>query len=524
MYRLAQQRLARLIHSSQQRLLPGGRIGLEKEALRVAPDGSIAQTPHPPVLGAPLTHPWITTDFSEALLEFITPPLGGLSEALAFLNDTHRFVYSHLEEEFLWAASMPCILTGEDSIPIARYGHSNPGRMKHVYRLGLGYRYGRVMQVIAGVHFNYSFPEAFWPVFQDQERDTQPIRDFISGSYFGLIRNLQRFGWLVPYLFGTSPAVCKSFVGERPTDMALFDPITYYYPHATSLRMGDIGYQNHKEYESGFKACYDDLQAYVASLRYAIRTPCPRYEAIGVVVNGEYRQLNANILQIENEYYSTVRPKQPPRDDEMPSLALRDRGVRYVELRSLDVNPFDPLGIDIVQLRFLEAFVIFCLLQESPPIEAHEVREIDANQTAAAHRGREPGLTLRRGGQTITLQTWARELCEAMEGVCEVLDQDRNDAPYTAALRAQKAKIADPQLTPSARMLEEMRERGEGFHHFAKRISKQHQRYFSAQPPPPRVRAAFEGEAERSWDRQREIEAGEQLGFEAYLQRYFGQS
>jgi glutamate--cysteine ligase len=521
---VAQQRLARLINSAQRRLLKGGRIGLEKEALRVAPDGSIAQTPHPPVFGAPLTHPRITTDFSEALLEFITPPMGGMGEALDFLRDAHRFVYSRLDEEFLWAASMPCILTGEDSIPIAQYGRSNPGRMKHVYRLGLGYRYGRVMQVIAGVHFNYSFPEAFWPVFQEQERDSRPLRDFISERYFGLIRNLQRFGWLVPYLFGTSPAVCKSFVGDQPTDMELFDPITYYYPYATSLRMGDIGYQNHKEYESGFKACYDDLRAYVASLSYAIRTPCPRYQAIGVVVNGEYRQLNANILQIENEYYSTVRPKQPPLDNEKPSLALRDRGVQYVELRSLDVDPFDPLGIDMVQLRFLEALVIFCLLHESPPIEAHEVREIDRNQTAAAHRGREPGLLLHRRGQAIALQTWAQELCEAMEGVCELLDQDTADAPYTAALRAQKAAISDPQRTPSARMLEEMRERGEGFHYFAKRISKQHVRHFSAQPPSPQVSAAFAAQAERSWERQREIEAGERLSFEAYLQEYFAQS
>jgi glutamate--cysteine ligase len=523
-YRLAQQRLTRLINSAQQRLLKGSRIGLEKEALRVAPDGGIAQTPHPPVLGAPLTHPWITTDFSEALLEFITPPMREMGEALDFLSDANRFVYSRLNDEFLWATSMPCILTGADSVPIAEYGSSNLGRMKHVYRVGLGNRYGRVMQVIAGVHFNYSFHEAFWPVFQEQEFDSRPLKDFISESYFGLVRNLQRFGWLIPYLFGASPAVCKSFVGDQPTDMELFDPSTYYYPYATSLRMGDIGYQNSKEYESGFKACYDGLRAYVASLSYAIQTPCPRYEAIGVVVNGSYRQLNANILQIENEYYSTVRPKQPPFDNEKPTLALRDRGVQYVELRSLDVNPFDPLGIDIVQLRFLEALVIFCLLHESPPIDSHEVREIDRNQTSAAHRGREPGLLLHRGGKAISLQTWAQELCEAMEGICERLDQNTADAPYTAALRAQKEAIADPQRTPSARVLKEMRERGEGFHHFAKRISTQHARSFSSQPPSPHVSASFAAQAERSWERQREIEAADRLSFEAFLAGYFARS
>ncbi len=521
MYRHAEQRLTRLINSGESTTLHGGTIGLEKESLRVAPDGSIALTPHPRAFGSPLTHPWITTDFSEALLELITPPLDDMGAALEFLADLHSFVYAHLEDEYLWATSMPCILRGETQIPIARYGDSNAGRMKHLYRVGLGYRYGRAMQVIAGVHFNYSFSPSFWARMQALEESREPLRTFVDRMYFGMIRNLQRYGWLIPYLFGASPAVCKSFFGDEPTDMEVFDRSTYYYPYATSLRMGDIGYQNNAEYQAGFKACYDNLQAYVNSLHYGMRTPCPRYAGIGVVKNGRYRQLNANILQIENEYYSTVRPKQPPVNNEPPSRALRERGVRYVELRSLDVNAFDPLGINEEQLRFLEAFMVFCLFQDSPPIGRSEALAIDRNELAAAHQGRDPLLRLTRPGGAILLRDWAREICEVMEGFCAVLDEGFPHRPYSRSLQTQRSAVADPDRTPSAQMLREMRERGESFHDFAKRLSRQHLRYYAARPLPPERETQFRMESERSLERQRQIEASDSLGFEVYLNQYY---
>lgn len=521
MYRHAEQRLRRLINSGAQATLRGGTIGLEKESLRVAADGSIALTPHPPIFGSPLTHPWITTDFSEALLELITPPEEDVRATLDFLADLHSFVYAHLGDEYLWATSMPCILRGETQIPIARYGASNAGRMKHIYRVGLGYRYGRAMQVIAGVHFNYSFGPAFWTRMQALEESREPLRDFMDRMYFGMIRNLQRYGWLIPYLFGASPAVCKSFFGDQPTDMEVFDQSTYYYPYATSVRMGDIGYQNNAEYQAGFKACYDSLPAYLNSLHYGMRNPCPRYADIGVVKNGEYRQLNANFLQIENEYYSTVRPKQTPVDNEPPSRALRQRGVRYVELRSLDVNAFEPLGINEEQLRFLEAFMAFCLFQESPPIGSTEVLAIDKNEIAAAHQGRDPLLQLTRPDGAILLRDWASEICEVMEGFCAVLDEGLVGRPYSASLQNQRAAIADPDRTPSARMLREMRERGESFHDFARRLSRQHGRYHAARPLPPERVAQFLAESERSLERQQRIEAASILSFEDYLNRYY---
>jgi glutamate--cysteine ligase len=149
-------------HADSARLLRGIVRGYEKECLRVDVGGHIAHTPHPKALGSKLTHPWITTDYSEALLEFITPPSDDPSDPLHTLRDIHRFVAPRIGDETMWASSMPCVLGEDGDIPLADYGSSNKARFKHVYREGLGLRYGRTMQTIAGVHYNWSLPQAFW--------------------------------------------------------------------------------------------------------------------------------------------------------------------------------------------------------------------------------------------------------------------------------------------------------------------------------------------------------------------------
>lgn len=523
MYQKVQQRLQRLIRLEHTHLLSNSAIGIEKESLRVNHEGSLSQTSHPASLGSALTHPYITTDYSEAMIEFVTPPFNTIPAALNFLRDTQQYVYTHLENEYLWATSMPCVVAGETSIPIADYGSSNTGMMKHIYRRGLGYRYGRVMQVISGVHFNYSFPAEFWSIYAELEGNTRSMQDFISESYMALIRNLQRFGWLIPYLFGASPAICKSFLGNTATSLEEFDETSYYGPYATSLRMGDIGYQNNKENEHGVKAVYDTLTDYIASLSCAIETPCKEYEKIGVVVDGEYRQLNANILQIENEYYSTIRPKQILKGNEKPTLALKRRGVAYVELRSLDVNAFDPLGINQQQLHFLEGFLLFCLLHDSPPISRQERMEIDENELNVAHQGRHPDLRLTRLGERLSLRTWADELCQQMHGVFELLDAGLRDKPYSQALAVQQNRVHDPDLTPSARMLAEMRDCGEGFFHFAQRMSKNHERFFLNLPLSDERQIYFSEAAKKSIEDQKAREAADETDFPEYLRRYFAQ-
>jgi len=518
-----QQRLQRLSQSGRAGLLKSGKIGLEKEGVRVDQDGKIAQTPHPSAYGSPLTNPYITTDYSEALLELITPPCDSAKEAADFLTELHQFVCGQLEGELIWNASMPCVVNGESSIPLAQYGSSNAAQMKTVYRRGLGHRYGRIMQVIAGIHFNYSFSEEFWQLLQKLEGDDQPRQDFINERYFGLLRNLQRVGWIVPYLFGASPAICSSFLDGKPTNLDQFDQYTLFGPWATSLRMGDIGYQNAKENEIGVKACYDNIDEYINVLGYAVKTAYPGYEKMGVKVDGVYQQLNANILQIENEYYSTVRPKQIPLTGEAPIIALQNRGVAYVELRSIDINPFTPIGIGLEQLHFLELLMAYCLLSDSPSMSPWERVEIDKNKNSVAHQGRKPGLKLHRDGSEISLRCWGEELVEQMAPIAELLDLGEKGSPYQDAMDQQYAILIDPEKSPSARVLREMSQQGEAFFHFAKRRSQSYQHKMCETKVAPKREQLFRDAVTESNLRRAEIERSDTLSFDDYLADYFSQ-
>jgi len=401
LYEILNERLHLIQANNVETLLKNSLTGLEKESLRVNTEGSIAETPHPKVLGSALKNPWITTDYAEAMLELITPPCDRAHKSLDFLLDVETFVYQHLKDELLWTTSMPCVIRGEEDIAIANYGSSNAGKMKSIYRQGLAERYGKVMQVISGVHFNYSIATEFWPAFQKVEKDTAEEQTFINTKYMGMTRNIQRYGWIIPYLFGTSPAICRSFIedGRKPEGMLDLNQHTFYEEWGTSLRMGDIGYTNTNEESDGVKANYNSLEEYIASLRLAISTPKQEYIDIGLKNGDDYLQLNTNTLQIENEYYSTVRPKQVLEGFEKSTCALERRGIQYVELRSVDINAFHPAGLTHKQLYFLEIFMLFCLLQDSPDIDPEEAKEIDANQALVAHKGRKPGLELNRKGK-----------------------------------------------------------------------------------------------------------------------------
>lgn len=521
MDKLLHRRLQQLANTSVRGLIKGGKKGIEKESLRITQEGKLAQTPHPAALGSALTHPYITTDYSEALLECVTPPYSEIQETLAFLSLIHQFVYRHLDQEILWATSMPCAVKDDRNVPIAYYGPSNVGRMKAIYRQGLGYRYGRMMQTIAGVHFNYSVPETFWPIFKEQEKDSRPLREFIDDNYFCLLRNFQRLGWLASYLFGASPAVCKSFLKEKPQDFTEYDEGTYSLPYATSLRMSDIGYKNKNQ--ASLDISYNHLAEYTAGLTRAIETPYRPYADIGTLVNGEYRQLNTNLLQIENEYYTFIRPKQIAQPGEKPTLALKRRGVQYIELRALDVSAYDPLGVNETQLRFLEALLLLCLFKESPFMDTDERQAVERNQRSAACCGRDPRLVLQQNGYSRRLQDWANEICEEMEGVCELLDQGEAEQPYTAALKNQVKVIRGVEQTPSARILAEMRQKQETFNDFAMRLSRAQAQHFKKLPLSEEQYHYFTRLARQSWKHQQAIETTDTLSFQEYLTRYFSQ-
>jgi glutamate--cysteine ligase len=517
--RAFERRLAALLNGGAAQLLQGGAKGVEKESLRVLPTGGLAGSPHPLALGSALTNEHITTDYSEALIELVTPAFTHSWELLQYLLDLHQFVYRHLGDELLWATSMPCAIQRDEDIPLAQFGSSHVGRMKTVYRNGLGLRYGRMMQAISGVHFNYSFPLPFWEAYAAVRASQRHDAAFTSACYFDLLRNYRRYGWLVLYLFGVSPVVCKSFLRGRDVVLPELSGGTAYEPYATSLRMSDVGYRNRNQ--AGLAVSVNSLEEYIRDLSRAISTPHPAYEALGVEVNGEYRQLNANILQIENEYYSFIRPKRVARSGERPTKALQRAGVEYVEVRALDVSAFDPVGVNQNKLRFLEAFMALCLLKDSAPIGDNEQGRLDANHVTVARRGREPGLTLWRDGREVPMQAWAHELLDSMTGICEILDRGDAARPYAQSLAIQAAKIVQPALTPSARLLEELKG-GESFFDLALRMSREHKAYFLDLYPPNEERLKeFASEAQESLRAQRAIEAADRGTFKEYLQRYF---
>jgi len=498
-------------------VLKGIRRGIEKESLRERPDGTLSATPHPAALGSALTHPHITTDFSEAQLELITGVHTDVGACLDELKRIHQFVYRHIGDEVLWCASMPCNLPDEKSIPIGRYGSSNVGRAKTVYRIGLAHRYGRRMQAISGLHYNFSLPEAAWPL---------PGLGGQNEAYFALIRNFRRHAWLLLYLFGASPAVCASFVAGRAHQLQELKPGILYLPHATSLRMGRLGYLS--EAQDSLAVSYNSIENYAASLEGALTQPYPPYEAIGIREGGvvgdrvdSYRQLGTSLLQIENEFYSTIRPKRVIRPGERPLHALRERGVEYVEVRAMDLDPFSPIGITADTIRFLDVFLLHCLLHDSPQDTPQEIEAIGRNKQLVASRGREPGLRLDRYAKMVDLREWGGQLLAECAPIAAALDAAHGATTHRAALASAAAALDNPALLPSARMLGEMKDRyGDSYIRFALAHSLEYRRALDSEPLSAAAEQQFVRMAAESLAKQREIEAADKLPFEAFRQKY----
>jgi len=491
-------------------VLKGIRRGIEKESLRVRPEGMLAMTSHPLALGSALTHPHITTDFSESQLELITGVHTGVESCLEELTRIHQVVYRALGDELMWCASMPCALPADDAIPIGRYGRSNVGRMKTVYRIGLSHRYGRRMQMISGIHYNFSLPDAIWPI---------PGIGEPNEAYFALIRNFRRNAWLLFYLFGASPAVCANFVEGRKHELRELGHGTFHLPYATSLRMGRLGYQS--DAQSALAVSYNNLENYGASLFDALTQPYPPYEAIGIRDGDDYRQLATSLLQIENEFYGKIRAKRVIHPGERPLHALRERGVEYVEVRLMDLDPFCAIGIGAATIRLLDVFLLHCLLEDSPADTPQEIAAIGRNQNRVAARGREPGLRLERQGQEVSLIEWGQQLLAGCGPIAAALDAAHGGTAYHNALAAAVAALNDPDSVPSARVLREMQERHDSSYiRFSAAQSLRHAADIKHLPLPAEVEEIFAQLAKDSLEEQRQIEAADTMPFEIYRQQY----
>ncbi len=502
-------------------LLRGITRGIEKESLRVQSNGQLATTAHQKALGSALTHPSITTDYSEALLEFITAPSSSIDEVLNQLDEIHRFTYRQIDDELLWVSSMPCQLGDNSSIPIAEYGSSNVGTIKSVYRVGLGNRYGRLMQTIAGIHYNFSIPEAMWSELQAASADTGSLQDFKTVGYFSLIRNFRRYSWLLLYLLGSAPAVCKSFVRGRQHRLVPVgtDVHSLHAPYATSLRMGDLGYQS--DAQESLVVCYNSMAQYIKTLQEALDQPHPAYDKIGLKDSeGHYRQLNTHLLQIENEFYSAIRPKRTTASGERPLQALEQRGVEYIEVRCVDLNPSIPGGIDAETIRFLDTFLMFCLLQDSPESHCREYAQIQENIRRTVYRGRDPKTTLISGGGEVLARELGNALLAEMQPVANLLDRANQTESYNESLETMQLRMRDDSHTPAASLLQEMTDNNETYYAMAMRKACEQREHYLERPPSKETIDKYEQLATISIQQQAEIEASDELTFDEFLARY----
>lgn len=514
------ERISELSRPEHQQSVTGIRRGIEREALRITSEGRLATTMHPTSLGSTLTHSLITTDYAESLLEFITPVALSVSESLAQLRDLHRFTYRQIGEELLWTLSMPCYVNQASDIRLAYFGESHIGKMKTTYRQGLTYRYGAVMQTIAGVHFNFSVPDALWQrlAAQDGVENTQ---DYRSEKYFGLIRNYKRLAWVVPYLFGASPLLCPSFLKHSDTELELEQREDGYMwrPYATCLRMSDLGYTNREQ--ADLQITYNSPQEYINGLRRAVSTPSKRFAKIGVKVDDQYNQLNANILQIENEFYSHIRPKRVAESGETPTQALERGGVQYIEIRALDVNPFSPVGISEEQMHFMDLLLMHCLLTPSPELSWDCQQKADANVNKIVLGGRKPDLSFTDEFGEKSVKERLSDLFAELSDIALLLDSTHQVKAWSHALDTIHPAVLDPDATLSAQLVrayDEAHEQGESLGmilaaQYRRELLGSNYEFFSE--------AMLKEAASQSLKEQQKVESADTGTFDEFLENYF---
>jgi glutamate--cysteine ligase len=519
-----QTRLAALSMPEHKYAIKGIKRGIEREALRINPNGKIAQTPHPQNVGHPLTHGSITTDFSESLLEFITPVSEDSQETLAQLSDLQKFTLSQMGDELLWPMSMPCFISDQEDIALAQFGDSNIGRMKTLYREGLKNRYGSMMQAIAGVHFNISFPDSLWQSLKALEGNTQSLQDFISDKYLGLIRNFKRELWILSYLFGASPALCPSFLQGKESKLPfkkLANGIIYL-EHGTALRLGDLGYTNSAQ--SSLKVMYNSLDEYIAGLREAIRCHSDLYGELDDYTSDTPKQLNKNILQIENEFYSPVRPKRNAYSGEPPTHALERGGIEYIEIRALDVNPFSETGINLEQVNFLDVFLTYCLLKPSPDMDWEEQNLSQVNLRTVVNQGRDPNVELRQGGQNRKLTQWANQIFADLSEVAKWMDEANSSEKYTATIVELSDWVQRSELTYSGRLIEALKATQQSGDVLALDLAKQYKLASQERVYQAYDESKLRVSVEESIQKAKEIEQSDTLSFVAFLDDYFAKA
>lgn len=475
--------VADLFSNENRKLLLDGLYGIEREAQRITPSGELAMTPHPAAFGNKLENTLITADFSESQIELITPPFESVEKTYAFLKDLHIQVDKELGSEYLWPLSMPPKLPEEEMIPIAKFDNSPEGREKELYRNGLAVRYGRKMQMISGIHYNFSFGDNLVDYLYQNLGKGMDKRTFVDDMYFSMARNFLRYRWLLIYLFGASPCADQTYYSVIGNELNMVKKCcpecccsqSFYEQNAVSLRVSRFGYND--SVRGKYSVSYNSLKDYTNGIRRLLATKSRKFSRLGLYKNGRQIQINGNILQKESEFYSSIRLKQNIKKGETQLDALENRGVKYAEIRIIDINPFDKAGISLEQLRFLQVFMLFCLFENSPMIEDGELEKINKNHHLVALLGRRNKLELfRYGWGKVRLTEWSWDIFNKLIIIASLMDQLNADDKYLKCVREEYEKVMDTSMLPSSLIGEEMNRYGEEYLEFGIRKAIEHKK------------------------------------------------
>ena len=391
--------------------------GIEKEFFRVDKSGNISNSPHPVSLGSALTNKFITTDFAEAQLELVTPVFENINDLSNFLYSLHVFVAKNIDSnELLWPFSMPPKIKNEDEINLGFYHQSNTGLLKHVYRKGLKVRYGPTMQCVSGMHYNFSVEKNSLSKFINS--DDQKM---IDEAYLSLIRNFKRLYWFVLLMYGQTNIVDSSFVKNREHNLDKLSSDDMYLKDATSLRMSEIGYQSKAQKNLDIK--YNSLDDFLKEIKKAITIPFSEFSNKGLKDSqGDYQQISDGIIQIENEYYDSIRPKRSSYNNYRPYDLLNNFGIEYLEIRGIDISPNEITGMSEHHIRFIDLFLIYCLVSPSDKIDASEKKIIDRNEHKAIYQGRNENTVISYKGLDMNIHEAKNLLMDDLKLLAEMYE------------------------------------------------------------------------------------------------------
>ncbi|MGL5381250.1 bifunctional glutamate--cysteine ligase GshA/glutathione synthetase GshB [Clostridium sp.] len=418
-----------------------GKFGIERESLRVNSNGKLSLKPHPDSFGGKLSNPYITTDFSESQVELITPTFNTIDETYKFLNALYDIVALGIEDEYLWPQSMPCDIPENDRIPIAEFCECKVGSEARAYREKLLKKYGGKKQLISGIHYNFSFNEIIINKLYKESNTDESYKEFRNNVYLKVVRNYLKYRWLLIYLLGGAAIIHESYDAECASKLDKVSEGSFSNIGAISYRNSECGYKN----KIDLFPDYNSVKGYVESVNEFVRE---------------------GLIDSHKELYSQIRLKAYDNNKFLQSLL--DDGINYLEIRSIDINPFSKTGISLEDLNFINIFTLFLLVEEEDNYDKWQ-EEALYNQNLIARYGEEE-IILKRHGKIVDKNEWAIEILNKIKAINDELNLGKEEI-----IDNMIEKVVNPNLTYAHRIKEIVKEEGyvETYIGLAKEYKKQ---------------------------------------------------